>query len=484
MRRGALVMAIGGALACQGSDPPVTHDPTCVRAESAMVIEHPGEWPLPEAVLAHSDGRRSLYWTGASEASRDLEHARGTWQLVTGDDLPLHVEPLAEGTSTITARASTGDGGLVLAGAVEGDVWLELGERWRVPPGGALLVARLGADGRVVWSRTLDAGWSASLAGLLVLPDDSLVLAYGASGYPGLGLPESGVRGATYGVVARLDADGELRWAQLFGRTEQSWVDAITVDPVEGTVTVGGTIGGGDVAAFGLEGTVVFDPLGPEAVLLQLDLDGRARWATRVTGGPVDVQQVTPGPDGSVVAAGDFSSVVVFAADQASERAVTSLNAQRGDLWLARFDRAGELDWVTRTEPSSALVVAPNTRSVGAWVFGDEILWVGEYSAGLQLDDAHRFDWAPEFAGGHVFAARYDLDGELRCATGALAHSPGYLAVHAWAAGPLPGEDRLAMVSVGDRGIEAPPEIALSPPQGRDRFLVEWVVSLPPREAP
>jgi hypothetical protein len=147
--------------------------------------------------------------------------------------------------------------------------------------------------------------------------------------------------------LARYDGAGTLLFAVRAGGPDTDDGLAVATAPngdafVAGTFERSATFGEGAAAQ-----TLVTGPSGRGAFLARYAPDGTLRWV-RGTEGPLDAAAtaVAALPDGSAVVTGAFQDTVVFGAGQPNE--TTLVAADQRDVFLARYDAAGDLAFAVR----------------------------------------------------------------------------------------------------------------------------------------
>lgn len=147
-------------------------------------------------------------------------------------------------------------------------------------------------------------------------------------------------------IVYRLDADGTPAWAKSAGGDADAWVSGIGMDSA-GSAYVAGMFGGTAVFDFD-HGVTLQSAGGTEAFLAKYDASGGVEWARRVGHGVLDFglqndsagDTISVDPQGSASVVGWFSGTATFGP---SIGGVSAESAGGTDLFIARFDAAGEL---------------------------------------------------------------------------------------------------------------------------------------------
>lgn len=202
-------------------------------------------------------------------------------------------------------------------------------------------VLRLGPTGTVIWQKAYG-GPSADRA--------RAVRATGDGGFVVAGTTESAGAGRTDVWVLRLESDGGIRWEATYGGPEDEIANAVVRAKDGGLIVAGTTESYGD----GFR----------DAWILRLDAAGSILWQKAYGGTGMDsADSVLETPDGSIVVAGQFSSVGTTSAD----------------AWVFKLGPTGNIKWQkayggTRGDtayslemlPQGGYVVAGYTSSFGA----------------------------------------------------------------------------------------------------------------------
>lgn len=173
----------------------------------------------------------------------------------------------------------------------------------------AALAIKVNPDGSLVWSKAFgDASGNVEFDCAAVAPDGA-VIAVGQSaamyGDFAVKYPEQGHGGA---LVARIGPDGTLLWSKVFGGKSGDSFSGVALTPDGGLVAVGETnsVDGDfpdthDTAANGY--------MSSDAVIMKLNVDGTIAWSTVFGGSNNDsFASVAVGEDGNVVAVGSTNS--------------------------------------------------------------------------------------------------------------------------------------------------------------------------------
>lgn len=326
------------------------------------------------------------------------------------------------------ALAPTSDGGVFVTGAYYAPAEIAVGQpdALALPAtdsDGDAYVARLDAAGGVSWVSTILGRRGQWPLHARTLSDDSVMilgLIKGTSVF-GAGEPDQTVLSELPGVdatgfVARFASDGAAMWAQAFGGTDALYLRGVAVDPVSDAFVVVGSPGGLGELTFGEgAGAQVLAPDDADGVnsgfVVRWAPDGAVSLAMLIG---VAAAGVAVPDDGGPIVVGSFVGETTLGAGTPTETTLTSPSAQ---ATIARFDAAGALVWAKQTESGPnepgnfALSVAARgdgSSVVVGVLHGDIHLGVGEPTeTSFQQTADH----------GDAFAAAYDPNGALLCAT-------------------------------------------------------------------
>lgn len=266
----------------------------------------------------------------------------------------LLLAPVAEATShvfskrfgstaeqVITSVAVDGGGNVIVTGSFAGTI--DFGGGTLTSAGGTdIFLAKLDVDGRHVWSWRFGDGQNQAGNGVAVDGAGGVYLTGFFSGTVDFGGGALASAGSRDVFVARFDAAGNHVWSERFGDAGTQNGTGLAVDGSGSVVVVGffvGSIdfGGGTLTSAGLE----------DAYLAKLGANGNHIWSKSF--GDSDVQVVAGvavDGSGNVIATGSFKGTVSFGGG-----ALTSAGSR--DVFLARFDSAGNHSWSKRFGDSS-----------------------------------------------------------------------------------------------------------------------------------
>ncbi len=215
-----------------------------------------------------------------------------------GSEFPLFVAPV-------------GDGRLWLAGTLYGP-GIDLGGGMLHSAGwGDVLLAQLDADGNHLWSRSAGDLGHQELRAIAATPDGGLVIAGGLEGSLDLGdgpLISAGTRDA---FVARLDSNGEATWSHRYGDNHEQSSLMLHVDGEGGVLLAGSFQSMIDLGAGPfVNPNAGQDPFPiPGLFLAELGADGSHVWSSALSEWMTTLDR---GDDGTLVFAGAGASTLMF----------------------------------------------------------------------------------------------------------------------------------------------------------------------------
>ncbi len=315
------------------------------------------------------------------------------------------------------------DGSVITVGAHDGDLVFNSGSPQGTALAGSgrtcLFVTRHDADGTFRWARCGMSSDYLRAYGAAVLPDDSIVVGGFVAGMTMLddgagGAVDIAPVGLEDGFLGKYDADGHLLWARTVGGAG-AYVEILSVGAlVDGSFAVAGLFTGPMTLGVGEANETSLTPTSfAEAFVARYAGDGTLMWARATAspdGGYATGWAVAGQPDLGVVVGGEVSGATVFDAAGPNETSVACAGSD--DCWIARFDAAGQFQWVRRIAGAGedelfSLTVADDGAVLAAGYFRDSTL--------VDADGA-----APEVLGGaggtDAFVAAFESDGTLRWA--------------------------------------------------------------------
>ncbi len=213
------------------------------------------------------------------------------------------------------------------------------------------------------------------------------------------------VGGSDY-YLARFDANGALQWAKSAGSTGNDSGYSTAVLPDGGVLATGCF---SDTIRFGIgeaHETTLLTTGSNDYFLACYEADGTLRWVKRIAG----AYSVVALPDGGWVVTGFFNGTATYGAGEANQTTLTSSGAGDWDIFLARYNAAGLLQWAKRAGgtgsdcPGHLPAITPDGGILltggfqGTAVFGE--------------GDAHATTLT-SVGPCNIFLARYDANGSL-----------------------------------------------------------------------
>jgi len=211
--------------------------------------------------------------------------------------------------------------------------------------------------------------------------------------------------------VAKYNYEGVLVWAKLAGGAGKDVGRGVAVAQ-DGSVFVTGSIQGYTTFGAGESNeTTLFSMGGDDGFLAKYQANGELAWA-RVLGGidndlAYDVEAM---PDGGAVLTGEFQRTAYFDGAQANSAPIDFYGGS--DIFLARYDGAGNLLWAKRAggmgiNRGNAIAVADNAS----------ILVTGEFRQQAVFGEGETLETRLySYGGADVFVARFGQDGSLQWA--------------------------------------------------------------------
>jgi len=240
-----------------------------------------------------------------------------------------------------TAVAATSDGGVVIAGTDMGD---------------DAVIAKLGSDGSVLWTKVLGSlgggdlasGWLNSVA---VAHDGSIIVA-GSTGvnsgiFAGSNVNENG--GDAF--VAKLSSAGDVTWVKTFGGNDDDEFTSVAAAP-DGSIAVAGDTSSTD-------GDFPANP--GDAVVAKINSDGSLAWAhTYGMGGDDRFESVAVNSSGEFLVAGG-----TWTTDGADQAVVAKYDQIGNQSWVKTYGGAGG-DWFEglALAPNGVIVAVGNSDSI------------------------------------------------------------------------------------------------------------------------
>ncbi|WP_167546990.1 SdrD B-like domain-containing protein [Stieleria maiorica] len=279
-----------------------------------------------------------------------------------------------------------------------------------------IFVAKYSASGAFIWAETFG-GSSADEAKSIDIANDGSVLISGsyqdvAEFGTGNQSTQLTSNGSTDAFVAKLDSDGNLRWARSVGSTSTDSADDVAV------------AGDGSVFAVGsFRNTPDFDPgendfelsaTGIDGFIWKLGSDGEFIWAGRVGGSStVNAKRVALSSTGNAIVAGTFLGNL----DVDPSVGVSALaSSGSADVFVTAFDTNGNLLWGKQQGGNGSDSV--NALTIGP---ADEIVMAGSFRGTADFDPgASEFELTAEgtsLSFSDAYATKLDAAGNFQWAT-------------------------------------------------------------------
>ena len=338
------------------------------------------------------------------------------------DGSVLWVSPFDAERAAIRSVVVDSSGDLFVGGWFEAT--LALGDELHLAQRRDGFVAKLGAGGDVMWSRTFAGSGDATVTGIAATPTGGVAATGFFRGPMAVGGTSLESAGCDDLFVVVFDADGTLEVARRFGeRASSEWGMAIASDGA-GNLFVGGRFPG----RLPLGGKHTLSALsGWDAFLFSLDAAGELRWSRMITGTSVagsaeSIEALATDSAGNVIAGGTGDGIVDFGGESVGEL----------DSFAAKYSSNGALLWVSPIAGSWK-----NTITAVAVDEADHVLVAGEVAGasvvgGIPVDgglfgDALAAKLRPD-TGAPVWVERYGAGAADR-ATGIAANATGDIVV-------------------------------------------------------
>jgi hypothetical protein len=321
------------------------------------------------------------------------------------------------GASTIArGLAGTLDGGAVAVGSYSGAVATfgpnETNATTLAVLGGQdIFVARYAADGSLLWAKRAGGGDDDEALAVATLPprvNNGIAVVTGYFNGTAVFGPDdtmialSALGAADAAFVAQFDLDGTLHWAVRAGGTGATRGHGAAGFP-DGTSAVTGFFNG--TATFGPDGpapVTLTSAGGADIFVARYDASGTLLWVRQGGGAGEDrgLAAAAVAGDGSVLVTGFFSGSATFGADGPAPAPVTLVSQGAEDIFLARYDAAGNLVFAVSLGdsgsdegmgvaalPGGGAVVAGFTTSAG--IADALVAWYGPDGSLLQSKQAN-----------------------------------------------------------------------------------------------
>ncbi|MCP4605561.1 MAG: hypothetical protein GY847_34405 [Proteobacteria bacterium] len=330
------------------------------------------------------------------------------------------------------------DGSFVIAGAFRGDATFGAGETNQTVLNSLeenaddIFIARFNPDGSLAWARRAGGPGESNETALHVvtLKDGSVAMTgvYNSNAVFGEGeqtettLPQLGAEDI---FIARYSVDGNLLWAKHAGGTGWDMGSDITALP-DGSLVLTGYFGYGENSAVfgsGEPNETVLESVGEfDFYIAKYQSNGMLAWARRAGGPRGDLGMgVAANPDGSILVTGTFGyggmDTAVFGAGEPNETAIVGDEA---DVFIARYNSDGTLDWVNRAGGAgidSGIDISPNNDNTAFFVSGS--FGTAGFTATFGEEEPNETTLSCSESHEDAFIAKYNMDGTLIWAKGA-----------------------------------------------------------------
>lgn len=360
--------------------------------------------------------------------------ANGVFEWAVGaggpqDDYAADIVQLFDGTIVVTGYFNTE---VVFGGGEANETRLSASGEFDQDA----FVARFAGDGRLLWARS-EGGLGENDAGTAIstFPDGSFVVAgtfedravFDTDTLRPTVLNAGGPYDSNI-FLTRYERDGNLLWATGAGGPAPDAAPGVATT-LGGDIYLTGTFE--DFAVFGMPGEDVvteiraYSSIDRDIFVARYNGDGTVAWVRKATGIDID-KGLAVGTflDGSAVVSGSFTDTVLFAPDTANETRLTAGTILDRDVFVARYDRDGNLVWVRHApgidnDEATALATLP----------GGDVIVAGTFTTTITLgvDEATETTLATDRElDRNIFVARYNNDGRLETAVRVPAISAAY----------------------------------------------------------
>jgi hypothetical protein len=324
------------------------------------------------------------------------------------------------GTDFGRAIALAGNGDAYVAGYFDGQCDFGPGGKLtaagdqtvKKPPIDAFLV-KLGADGKIAWSRTFG-GEREDTANGVAVRGDKIVVVGSFSGELKLGELAKKAMGSDDLFAAAFDATGQELWLWHAGGKDSDGANAVAAMPD------GGWVVGGSYSGQTQFGTVELKAKGgTDAFLLKLDAAGELEWVKSFGGRyPDRIKHVGVDGQGNIYVQGEFRDT----GDWGGAKPLIAAGGADFDVMLAKYDLNGDHKWSKRfggqfDEAAAGIAVDPagNVTISGAFrkqisfgdgddhvALGEDDIYVARFDTGGKLAWAQTYGGVRDDAGGGV----------------------------------------------------------------------------------
>jgi hypothetical protein len=292
-----------------------------------------------------------------------------------------------------TSVAAWPDGGVVIAGTLDGTITFGVGEVTETrlaSTGEEIFLARYDANGKLLWAKRAISAPYLPKWQLEAAADGGIVL-YGTlenvtTFNPGLA-DETKLQGGNIGFVVKLDDAGKVQWSRALSEPAgTNRISDLATFP-DGSLVVTGsferilTLGTGEahetmLAATGSDfpGRTQF----PDCFIARFTDGGELAWARREGGAVWDSgDQIKALDDGAALVTGGYTNMVTFAAGEPEETMLsTEVNAMTAFITVVETD--GSLRWVREGLSGQVAPLSDGSIAIAGTFMGTTTIFPGE----------------------------------------------------------------------------------------------------------
>jgi hypothetical protein len=205
--------------------------------------------------------------------------------------------------------------------------------------GGDVFVAKYDSSGNLLWAKSAGGENSEGSGSITSDPDGNIFITGSIGGDATFGtIPVSGIGGLSDIYVAKLDSSGNFQWVRNSGALANESGLAIALDDFGNIYVTGSFTGSFTFGSTTLSTSSRFDG---DFLILKYDPFGNPLWAHQATGGSSDI--------GRGIAIDSFGNSVVtgwYRDDFVIGSYPPFSGDSDGDIFVAKYDHAGQLLWV------------------------------------------------------------------------------------------------------------------------------------------
>ncbi len=208
--------------------------------------------------------------------------------------------------------------------------------------------------------------------------------------------------------ILKLNSEGEFKWAKKYGGTGDEWSSSLSIDSFDNVIISGHFRGIVD-----FEGEILTSsPINnSNQFILKLDIWGDFKWVKQITNSNSNPFIISgTNNSGEVIAWGRFTGTINLDTGISNYR-LTSNKPNAFDLFLAKYDSNGQLNWVKHFASESNLMFA--TLSSLTIDNQNNILLVGYFSNTVDFDPNSNNYFLTSNGATDIFVAQYDSLGEF-----------------------------------------------------------------------